>query len=252
MALQYGIKEVLDILMRDYATKKPITLIDYAMSSSNENAAENLPINGGRGNALLMTFDHTKTSTLTLTLPLVDLSLLALLGGSELEEATKDILKTERRAIVGGNITLSKEPIGEVSVFEIEAGYGFGKEVEGVTVEGKDVTVTGEVVEGEVYVIYQHAVPQGSKQIRIRSNAFPKAVSMTGYGLARDRETEMDMPVQVDIPKARPQSNFTFNMSGTEATELELVFDVMEFTDSDGTKGYIDYTFLNEEDGVTP
>ena len=249
MSLQFGIKEVLDILMRDYATGKPITFIDYAEASSNEFAAESLEIRGGRGNALLMTFDHSKTATMTLTLPLVDLHLLALLGGSELEKATKDVLKTEKKIVQNGVVTLDKIPVGEVAVYKVDAGYGFGDKVEGATVEGKKVTVTGSDSE-EVFVIYQHAIPATSKKVTIRSNAFPKAVSMSGFGLARDRNDQLDKPVQVEIHQACPQSNFTFNMAGTEATNLELTFNVMEYTDENGRKGYIDYTFIDEEEGT--
>ncbi|WP_405101423.1 hypothetical protein [Oceanobacillus sp. FSL H7-0719] len=250
MALQFGIKEVLNLLMRDYATGKPITFIDYAQASSNEFAAENLEIRGGHGNALLMTFDHSKSATMTLTLPLVDLHLLALLGGTELEEATKDILRTEKKILRADGVTLDKNPIGDVTAYEVESGYGFGEKIENVTVEGKKVTLTGVEAGTEVYLLYQHAIPTTSKKLTIRSNAFPKAVSMTGYGLARDRNDQLDKPVQVEVHQARPQSNFTFNMSGTEATNLELTFNIMEFTDENGRKGYIDYTFIDEEDGT--
>lgn len=257
MSLQFGIKEVLDILIRDYATGKPVTFIDYAQASSNEVSAERVEVRGGRGNALLMTFDHSKTVTMTLTLPLVDLHLLALLGGSELEKATGDILKTEKKIIRGGTVSLDKVPVGDnISVYKVDSGYGFGEQIEGVTVNGREVNVGEEIDGEEVFITYQHAIPQTSKKVTISSTRFPKTVSLTGYGLAKDRNDMLNKPVYVEVHQATPQSNFTFEMSATDPTNLELTFDVYEYTDDSGNKGYIDYTFIDEEDGtvddVTP
>lgn len=257
MSLQFGIKEVLDILIRDYATGKPITFIDYAQATSSEVASENVEIRGGRGNALLMTFDHSKTATLTLTLPLVDLHLLALLGGSELEKAAGNILKTEKKVVRDGKVLVDKIIVGDdVSVYEVDSGYGFGEKIDNVTAEGREINI-GEPHNGkEVFVTYQHTIPETSRKLTISSSRFPKTISLTGYGLARDRNDMVDKPVFVEVHQARPQSNFTFEMSSTDPTNLELTFDVLEYTDENGNKGYIDYTFIDEADGtvddVTP
>lgn len=252
MGLQYGIKEVLDLVIRDYATGKPIVFVDYAQASGVEVGSEQVEIRGGRGNALLMTFDHSKTTTLTLTLPLVDLGILALLAGSDLEEATGNMIKTEKRIVKDGKVIVDKiiADTDSVAVHEVVSGYGFGEQIEDVTATGREVTV-GELYNGkEVFVTYQHAIPEGSKKITISSTNFPKTISMTGYGLVRDRNDMVDKPVLVEVYQARPQSNFTFEMSSTDPTTLELTFDVLEFTDENGRKGYIDYTFIDEPDGT--
>ncbi|WP_079709862.1 hypothetical protein [Paraliobacillus ryukyuensis] len=255
--LQYGIKEVLDFLLRDFATKEPITLIDYATATSNETSAERIDINGGRGMPKLMSFDHTKVSTFTLTLPLVDLKTLAMLAGSELiNDTTKELIKTEKVTVTdnGGTLeaTLTKEPInGDVALYVVDGQRDFGEEITGATVATSTITFGSEtptVSDGqEVWAIYQYAAPAGAKQIRITSTNFPKAVEMSGYGIWRNQLDETDYPVHVQVHKARPQSNFTFTMEGENATNLELTFDVYEAT-IDGEKTYIDYIVMDDPD----
>lgn len=251
MALQFGIKEVLDLVIRDFATQKPFAFIDYAQASGNEVTSEQTEIRGGRGNALLMTFDHSKTTTMTLTLPLVDLGILALLAGSDLEEATGNMIKTEKKTVQNGKVFVNKTPVGtDIAVHEVVSGYGFGEQITGVTNTGREIEV-GSAYDGqEVFITYQHEIPANSKKIQLSSGRFPKTISMTGYGVVRDREDMTDKPVLVEVHQARPQSNFSFEMSSTDPTVLELTFDVLEFTDENGNKGYINYTFIDEPEGT--
>ncbi|MBM7598089.1 hypothetical protein JOC34_000446 [Virgibacillus halotolerans] len=246
--MQYGIKEVLDLTILNYATKKPVSFIDYALASTNEVTAERTPIKGGRGMAKLMEFDGEKESVLNVTIPLVDLSLLAHIAGDELiNETTAEILQTDRLKVNDGKITLTKEPIGKVSVFEIEGLRDFGDEVDAEFTD-KDGTVEGSDGK-EVFAIYQYAAPKGAKEIKVRTDKFPQEVELHGKGIARSQEDGLDYPVNVTVHKARPQADFTFTMEGTEPTELELVFDMAAFKDSAGHSTYISYIFESTPEG---
>lgn len=252
MGLQYGIKEVLDVNILDFKTKEPITFIDYATATSNENAAERLDLTGGRGNAKQMSFDHSKTSTFQLTVPLVDLNLLSILTGENLQTGVGEIFKREILTVADNagvlEITLSKEPIGgTVSVYQLEGLRDAGEKVTTETITGTDVTITtGAVAGDEVIAFYQYAAPSTAKKVSVKSTKFPKAVEIFGTGLARNQEDEQDYPCHVHVFKARPQNNFTFTMSGTDATNLELTFDLYEVKDSVGDGQYIDYIFETE------
>lgn len=256
MGLQYGIKEVLDLNILDFKTKEPIVFIDYATATTNENSGERLDLTGGRGNARQMSFDHSKTSTFTLNVPLVDLALLSILTGEDLITGTevgnlfmREVLTVERGEVAGADlhITLSKTPVGEVKVYELKGLRDNGEEIEAV-VSGNEVTLSSPIVSAgdEVVVFYQYKAPATAKKVSVKSTKFPKAVEIFGVGLARNQEDEQDYPCHVHVFKARPQPNFTFTMSGTEATNLELTFDLYEVKDKNGDGQYIDYIFETE------
>lgn len=251
MGLQYGIKEVMDINLLDFKTKQPIVFIDYATATSNENTGERLDLTGGRGNAKQMSFDHSKASTFTLNVPLVDLNLLSILTGDDIGSGVGEIFKREVLTVTGSagseKITLAQTPIsGSVSVYKLEGLRDNGTPVTVDNVTGKDVDLSGAVAGDEVVAFYQYAAPASSKRVSVKSTKFPKAVEIFGTGLARNQEDEQDYPCHVHVFKARPQNNFTFTMSGTEATNLELTFDLYEVKDANGEGQYIDYIFETE------
>lgn len=250
MGLQYGIKEVYNLSLVDFATNKPFAYVDYAEATSNENSAERTPLRGGQGYYKLMDFDHTKDSTFQLTLPLVDLKLLAMLAGDELVTGAADVYKREELTVAsdgagGFEITLSETPIdGTVVVNELEGLRDFGAEVTVGTISAKEVALTGVAVGDKVVVLYQYATPATAKKFSIKANKFPKAVKILGDGLWRDQETETDKAVKMTVHKAKPQGNFTITTSGSDATTLELTFDMYPVKDADGDMSYIDYVVL--------
>lgn len=251
MGLQYGIKEVLDTNIVDFKTKKPVAFIDYAEASTNEVTGERLKLKGGRGMADQMSFDHSKESTFQLTVPLVDLNLLALITGEELGEGVGQIFKREVLTVKDETgtptITLSQTPVGDVKVYKLEGLRDIGEEFEVSNVSAKEATLTTPAADGEeVVAFYQYAAPATSKRISVKSNKFPKVVSIYGTGLARNQEDEQDYPCHVTVYKAKPQQNINFTMSGTEATNLEITFDLQEVKDANGDGQYIDYIFETE------
>jgi hypothetical protein len=250
MGLQFGIKEVYNVTLYDFATNKPFLYADYAEASSNEVTSERTPLRGGQGAYKLLDFDSQKDSTLQLTLPLVDLKMLALLAGEDLVEGAADVFKREVLTVTGDatagyKVTLSETPLsGSVSIFHLEGLRDNGTEVTVGTVTGKDVSVTGAVNGDEVVAFYQYSSPTTAKKISIKANKFPKAVKIYGDGLWRDQETETDKVVKMTVFKAKPQANFTLTTSSSDATSLEITFDMYVQEASNGDKKYIDYVVL--------
>ena len=249
MGLQFGIKEVYNLNIVDFATNKPFIYVDYAEATTNENTAERTSLKGGQGYYKLMDFDHSKESTLKLTVPLVDIKLLAMLAGDDLVEGATSVFKREELTVAdnGGKmkITLSETPIGKtVVVHKLEGLRDYGKEVTVSNVTGNKVELTG-VADGEkVVVFYQYSSPATAKKFSIKANKFPKTVKIFGDGLWRDQETGMDKAVKMMIHKAKPQANFTLTTSGSDVTTLEITFDLYPIKDADGDMSYIDYVVL--------
>jgi hypothetical protein len=250
MGLQYGIKEVLDLNIIDFKTKQPLVFIDYATTTTNDNKGTRLDLTGGRGNAKIMSFDHSRTSDFQIVVPLVDLNLLSILTGDDLKTGTDlgNIFKREVLTAVDNTgtikVTLSQTPVGTPSVYKLKGLRDIGATVTGGTVSSKDITFSTGVVAGdELVVYYQYAAPATAQQFSVKTTKFPKAVEIYGEGLGRNQEDEQDYPVHIHVLKARPQMNFTFTMDGSKATDLTLTFDMYEVKDTNGDGHYIDYIF---------
>lgn len=255
MGLQYGIKEVCNFFVSDFATNKPILYADYAEVSSNENSAERTDMRGGQGNYKITSWDHTKDSKLQVTLPTVDLKMLALLAGEDLAIAAQNVFKREVLTIASNKVTLAETPIdGTIFVFQLQGLRDHGQEYTKVasaptanqfTVSSKDLTFNASENNKTVVVYYQYATPATAQTVSIKANKFPKAVKIAMDGIWRDLETETDKAVKINVFKAKAQPNFTLTMSSTDYTKLEITFDL--FAVKDNTTGdfkYIDYVVL--------
>lgn len=206
-----------------------------------------------------MSFDHTKNSTLNITLPLVDLKLLSLLTGEDAITGAADVLKRQILIVSASNtVTLAATPVsGTLYLYDLSGDRDNGTEITVGTpattpntysTSGAVVTLnaTSHVAGAQVVAFYQYAAPATSTSISIKANKFPKAVEIYGDGLWRNQEDELDYIVKVHALKARPQGNFTFTMSASEATTLEVVFDLYGVTDNTtGDIKFIDYVVLS-------
>lgn len=256
MSMQYGIKEVVNGVLTDFVTKKPLVYFDYAETTSNENQAERVFLEGGQGAYRLMAFDYKKTATFKLTLPLVDLKMMALLAGEDLATGAADVFKREELVITTDKVTLSETPIdGTLFVYELDSQRDNGEEFTAAVVPAtptateysltaQDLTFDTTNNGKTVVVFYQYATTPTAKKISIKANKFPKAVSIYGDGLWVDQVTEQAQAVKVVVHKAKVQPNFTISMDMQNPTKLELTFDLFAVKEANGDLSYIDYILL--------
>jgi hypothetical protein len=250
LSLQFGIKEVYNLNIADFVTNKPFIYVDYAEASTNENNGERTDLRGGQGNYKLLGFDHTKDSTLSLTLPLVDLKMLALLAGDDLVEGAADVYKREELTVVDNvgskEITLTDAPTSASTlvVNALDGERDFGTEYVATLVSGNTYSLTGATTGEVVTAFYQYATPATARKISIKANKFPKTVKIYGDGLWRDQVTETDKAIKMTVHKAKPQLNYTLTTSSSDATTLEVTFDMYALKDADGDMSYIDYVIL--------
>lgn len=256
MGLQFGIKEVCNLALSDFANNKPILFADYAEVSSNENSAERTDMRAGQGNYKITSWDHSKDSKLNVTLPQVDLKMLALLAGEDLAVAAQNTFKREVLTVAAGKVTLQETPLDTNLIFvnQLSGIRDLGQEYTKVasaptatqfTSTAKDITFAASENGKTVVVFYQYATASTAQTVSIKANKFPKAVKITMDGIWRDLETELDKAVKVNVFKAKPQPNFTLTMSSTDYTKLEIVFDLYAVKDNaTGDFKYIDYIVL--------
>ncbi len=255
MSLQYGIKEVMDLQLLDYTTGAPLLFIDYATATTNAVASERIFINGGQGAARLLAFDHSKTSELRLDIPLVDLNLLAALGGDTLTTGSaQNVYKREVVTITAGAATLSQTPLAGTtpSVYFLNGTRDNGQALTKVasapavnqySITGANMTFNTSDNGKQAVVWYQHATPTTVSKFSIKTTKFAKAMKIAGVGIARDQVTEADVATNITFYKARPQGNFEITMSSTDATTLSITFDL--FAEKvGGDYVYADYVFM--------
>lgn len=270
---QFGIKEVMNLTICEYAVNpllaKPFAVIDYAQVTGLEHTSERIFIHGGRGNKKLLGFDHTKTATLKLTLPLVDFKLLSKISGDNIQKKIAKMFKAETKMVMGdttGNyVALEKEPVDNTLFVNILSGY---RELEDNLIvdtrgnkspdENKCSVVfeNGEIrlylnkttcpTGSEVRVHYTHQSIKETQKIVFSADKFPKFVTLKGDTLFRNQVTTEDEVYNFLGYKGQFQTNFTLNMSATDPTVLELTVDLYAHKDKE-TQEELYYEFVKEE-----
>ena len=268
---QYGVKEVMNFTLANYVPnlldREPILTVDYATMTDVANAGERIDISGGRGNARLLSFDHSKTVEVNVTLPLIDMKMLALISGDEVTEEISKIFRKEVICPVKDTSTdavyidLKRKPLeGSVYLYKLEGNRDMGKK--GVPVaelplvgdlkddeifidgENKKITVSATTfpVGEEVVVFYTSETTVAVENLRIDPTRFPKTVSVFGDTLFRNQYNELDEVYNVRIHKARMRPEYTLSMNATDVAVLEFTMDVYAFREKCRNRDtYIEY-----------
>lgn len=237
MSMQYGIKEVLNCQVFDLATGTPLTYIDYAETTEIDNTATRIDLNGGQGNYRLLSFDHTKLSTMKMSLPLVDLNFLAAMMGDTVGTGAQNLYKREVVTITAGAASLSETPLnGTVpSLFFLDGTRDNGTALTSnstptttgqYNISGKNITFATVDNGKQVVVWYQYASPSTTTKFSMKANKFVKPVKIVGEGIFRDQADGSDKAAVITIYNARFQQNFNLAMSSTNASKLDLTLDM--------------------------
>ena len=79
--MKKGVYEVMDVVFRDYVSKKPVFLFDTLKISTVNVTGEQNEATGGKGNAALYIADHSRKATIDITDALISMTSLAMLAG---------------------------------------------------------------------------------------------------------------------------------------------------------------------------
>lgn len=269
---QYGVKEVMNMVVCEYnpipEKAKPIVVLDYCTVTDVQNQAERLDINGGRGNKKLLSFDHSKVASLPITIPLVDMKMVSLLSGDDMEEKIQKIFKKETLTVLedsGKNyVELKKIPLdGTLFVNKLEGYRDFGQALE--KADGEEVEagayvldVTDDVakikvdatdcpVGSELIICYTHQTKNAVQSMAFNPEKFAKPVTLKGDSLFRNQYTEEDEVYNFIAYKGKFQMNYTLSMNATSATVLETTLDLYAHKDkATQTEKY--YEWIKEEE----
>lgn len=223
---KYGIKEVCDVTFYELDSNgkptNPVLYLDTLKVSTMEQTAESTDHRGGKGNAILISWDFNKEINVTLTDALFSPKSMAIMFGNgkvkTVKKGTKGalIMKTEEFAATATTLPTK----GENDKYSDASGWS-------ATYEGPDGMVYEKLnpkfYDAEGKVATQFEVGQryfcsfdlaiaDSYIIDISANSFPGSYFVTGDTYIRSQDSGKDEFFQLVFPKAKITSENTLTM----------------------------------------
>ena len=233
-------REVADLMLVDYSTKKLFLNVDWANVTSTSFEADRVFATGGQGAPNRVQFDGSRTGTLTIEAQVYPVKVFQMLSGNDLG-TTANFLKREKiKATEANKLTLSVEA-GSYSVQVFKADDDMGTEIT-CTVSGKEITATSGIEADNEYIVYYYAKVANAQVVHVDSKHFPKAYRVEG---SIPYKTEDDTIIEAHPIwyKAAPQGGFELSWQNTgDPVSLTMTFDVLADADSN----VFDMIFPNE------
>ena len=228
MALTFANREVCNLTICDYATKKPIHYLDYANATSNELTGEAVYAYGGQGHPRRVTFHGDKAGTMAIETQMLSSELFAIVTGAD-KSTTANFIKRMVLDAESGSITVTPETtLVEGSITVYKDGDDFGTPVE-ATLSGSTITLGGDDTSysGKCIVYGMETLSKGVSRLSIKAGTYPKDVIIYGETLMRG-ENGVDYPYKLVVYKASPQDSLTFGFSNNgDPTTVTFNFDLL-------------------------
>ena len=231
---KFGAKEVMDVILYDMATNKPIIFFDTLKTSSIEVTAEKVYARGGKANAKLITWELNKEAKLTVEDALLSPKSLELVSGIAtakgkqtvyMRQATEyDVTGTTAKdkgelypltASSSGVINLAyapKEGATSVLVYKADDDCGTPIDMANAQLTGKTLTVPG-AANQKVIVYYTFESADTTETYIIDAAHFSGTYKLVGNTVIRNRDTGADEAFQVVIPNLKWSSNLNLDFS---------------------------------------
>jgi hypothetical protein len=208
---RFGMVTVMDVVLFDINTKLPKIYLDTLKMTNINTEGSNKEIRGGIGNDMLISYDFGRTANIEIQDALISPDSLALLWGTTVNETavTKQVTENKVGAETTGIVTLSSTPVEDtLKVMNALT----GTLIPG-TVSGTTFTPTTAENSDEISVVVTYAtLVAGAKEIVLTNDNFPEAMRMVGESFVIDETTGGKKRIQIDIPKFKINSNFSFSM----------------------------------------
>lgn len=237
---KYASVTVCDVTLYDLVTKYPVMYFDTLKVTTLEGTAEVTDIQGGQGNATLASVSHSKAINVQFDDAIMTMSSLAVLTGGELRQGT------DEETIVMVESELVKANAGDAKIeLSREAREGsyvyIAKMINGVlststrttnklAAASKEVAVAdfynfGDALEEDatfrVFYEYEMGFPTKTEElseITVLADKFAGTYKFIGDTLLFNQYTGLNDIFQIEIPKLKLDSSFSFNLNAaTEA-----------------------------------
>lgn len=231
---KFGAKEVMDVILYDMSTNKPVIFFDTLKTSSIEVTAEKVYARGGKGNAKLITWELNKEGKLTIEDALLSPKSLELISGiatttgkqtvymrqaTEYDTSgTSPVDKGELFPLTAngsGVINLAyapKEGATSILVYTADDDCGTPLAMTSASLSGKELTVAA-AANKKVIVYYTFDSASTTETYIIDATHFSGTYKLVGNTVIRNRETGKDEAFQVVIPNLKWSSNLNLDFS---------------------------------------
>lgn len=217
-------REVADLMLVDYSTKKLFLNVDWANVTSTSFEGDRVFATGGQGAPNRVQFDGSRTGTLTIEAQVYPVKVFQMLSGNDLG-TTANFLKREKVTAADTTKLEVSAEIASTAVQVFKANDDLGTEITTTGATGKEVTCT--VESGVEYIVYYYAKQAAAQVVHLDSRHFPKAYRVEG---SIPYKTESDDIIEAHPIwyKAAPQAGFELSWQNTgDPVSLTMTFDVL-------------------------
>lgn len=217
-------REVADLMLVDYSTKKLFLNVDWANVTSTSFEGDRVFATGGQGAPNRVQFDGSRTGTLTIEAQVYPVKVFQMLSGNDLG-TTANFLKREKVTAADTTKLEVSAEIASTAVQVFKADDDLGTEITTTSATGKEVTCT--VESGVEYIVYYYAKQAAAQVVHLDSRHFPKAYRVEG---SIPYKTENDDIIEAHPIwyKAAPQAGFELSWQNTgDPVSLTMTFDVL-------------------------
>lgn len=219
-------REVADLMLVDYSTKKLFLNVDWANVTSTSFEGDRVFATGGQGAPNRVQFDGSRTGTLTIEAQVYPVKVFQMLSGNDLS-TTANFLKREKVTCTeAGKLTISTAA-GTTAIQVFKADDDLGTEVTATVTEGGTEVTVAEATENTAYIVYYYAKQTAAQVVHLDSRHFPKAYRVEG---SIPYKTESDDIIEAHPIwyKAAPQAGFELSWQNTgDPVSLTMTFDVL-------------------------
>lgn len=217
-------REVANLMLVDYSTKKLFLNVDWANVTSTSFEGDRVFATGGQGAPNRVQFDGSRTGTLTIEAQVYPVKVFQMLSGNDLG-TTANFLKREKVTAADTTKLEVSAEIASTAVQVFKADDDLGTEITTTGATGKEVTCT--VESGVEYIVYYYAKQAAAQVVHLDSRHFPKAYRVEG---SIPYKTESDDIIEAHPIwyKAAPQAGFELSWQNTgDPVSLTMTFDVL-------------------------
>jgi len=233
---KFGAKEVMDVILYDMSTNKPIIFFDTLKTSGIEVTSEKVYARGGKGNSKLITWELNKDAKLTVTDALLSPKSLELVSGVATSKGAQTVYMRQAteydsatgkdkgelyplKATASGVIELGytpKEGATSILIYKANDDCGTPVSMTSASLTGKTLTVPSITTATEVVAYYTFASGAETETYIIDSSHFAGTYKLVGNTVIRNRDSGKDEPFQVVIPNLKWSSalNLDFSAEG--------------------------------------
>ena len=209
---RFGMVTVMDVVFIDIDSGAPLLYLDTLKMTNINTEGSAKEIRGGIGNDMLINFDFGRTASIEVQDALLSPDSLAVLWGANVgtSSVTKQVTENLTGASTGGGITLSNTPSDDDEVYVINKTSG---DIVDGSASGTSWTPTSAADGQDVELVATYpTVVANAKEIILTNDNFPSALRMVGETFVIEEATGKKKRIQIDIPKFKINSNFSFSL----------------------------------------